>query len=261
MGLWKSQVVPLSHIWHQMACAGLDQLCLLARYAPDGDRLADVTNEQVSQLVSQSDGRFIGIASLDPTSPEAPSQCERAFTDLGLSGLYLSPVTGHYYPTDEHLDAIYDQCERFNKPVLFEAGLSWEPGALSRFGHPLAFEELAEQRPALRICLSGFAWPWVAETAMIMLKHPNVYTDTAALHFDNAQEFYEQIFTRDIPITLVDRSLKHQVMFGSGNPRFEQIRMAQALDKLGFRESTLELMRGQNAEEFIGVGSPKQGQE
>ena len=41
-------------------------------------------------------------------------------------------------------------------------------------------------------------------------------------------------------------------MFGSGQPRFEQIRMAHALDNLGLRESTLELIKGQNAIEFLG---------
>jgi hypothetical protein len=48
-------------------------------------------------------------------------------------------------------------------------------------------------------------------------------------------------------------------MFGSNNPRFEQIRMAQAIENLGFRESTLELIRGRNAVEFLG-GLPERKQ-
>ena len=40
-------------------------------------------------------------------------------------------------------------------------------------------------------------------------------------------------------------------MFGSNNPRFEQIRMADAIAKLGFRDSTLDLIRGGNALEFL----------
>lgn len=42
------------------------------------------------------------------------------------------------------------------------------------------------------------------------------------------------------------------MMFGSNNPRFEQIRMAQAIRELDFRESTLELIMGGNAIEFLG---------
>ena len=41
-------------------------------------------------------------------------------------------------------------------------------------------------------------------------------------------------------------------MFGSNNPRFEQIRMAHAIKELGFRESTLDLICGENAIEFLG---------
>ena len=42
-------------------------------------------------------------------------------------------------------------------------------------------------------------------------------------------------------------------MFGSNNPRFEQIRMAKAIEDLGLRESTIELIKGINAIEFIGI--------
>ena len=89
---------------------------------------------------------------------------------------------------------------------------------------------------------------------MLLLKCPNVYADTAALYLDNARQFYTQCFARDIPLTWIDRSLRHQVMFGSDNPRFEQIRMAEALGTLGLRESTLELIRGENALVFLGEG-------
>ena len=36
-------------------------------------------------------------------------------------------------------------------------------------------------------------------------------------------------------------------MFGSNNPRFEQIRMLDALRNIGWRESTLDLVLGKNA--------------
>lgn len=91
-----------------------------------------------------------------------------------------------------------------------------------------------------------------------MLKYSNVYTDTGSLYFDCAKEFYTQMLTVDVPITWIDRSLRHQVMFGSNNPRFEQIRMAEAIGKLEFRESTLELIRGKNAIDFLG-GLPEGG--
>lgn len=84
------------------------------------------------------------------------------------------------------------------------------------------------------------------------MKYPNLYADTGLLYFDSAREFYEEVFTRMLGKYWVDRSLRHQVMFGSNNPRFEQIRMAEALRNLGWRASTLDLVLGQNALEFLG---------
>ena len=40
-------------------------------------------------------------------------------------------------------------------------------------------------------------------------------------------------------------------MFGTNDPRFEMIRMSKAIEELGFRESTLELIKGKNAVEFM----------
>jgi predicted TIM-barrel fold metal-dependent hydrolase len=115
------------------------------------------------------------------------------------------------------------------------------------------FEEIANKFPDLKICLAHFGWPWVKETAALLLKYTNIYADTALLYFDSALEFYKQIFTKEMEWTWVDRSLRHQVMFGSNNPRFEQIRMFDALGKIGFRDRTLELIRGGNAAEFLGL--------
>ena len=38
--------------------------------------------------------------------------------------------------------------------------------------------------PELRINLAHFGFPWVLETAAIILKYPNVYADTACCYMD-----------------------------------------------------------------------------
>ena len=243
---------PLQHIFNQMKCARLDKMCLLPEdYTSEYGRPL-VTNEEVKKLVDMAPDRFIGFASVDPVADGAEEKLEHAFGDLKLKGLKLHPSRQHFYPNDERLQGIYDICEKYGKSVIFHSGLSWEPNTLTKYSRPVEFEELAASRPKLNICLAHFGWPWVQETAMLMLKYPNVYADTGILYFDNAWEFFQQVFNKDIPATWIDRSLRHQVMFGSNNPRFEEIRMADAITKLGFRESTVELIKGGNAIEFLG---------
>ncbi len=248
-------IAPMEHIFNQMACAGLDYLCLLPQDYRSKYGEPIVSNEEIRRLVDLAPDRLIGFAGVDPLEKDATDTLEYAFEVLKLKGLKLHPSAQHFYPSDEtvgQLAAIYDLCEKYRKPIIFHSGLSWEPDAISKYSAPLEFEELASKRPGLKICLAHFGWPWVQEAAMLMLKYPNVYADTGILYFDNAWEFYRKVFTQDIPVTWIDRSLRHQVMFGSNNPRFEQIRMADAITGLGLRDSTLELIKGENAVEFLG---------
>jgi len=243
---------PLQHIFNQMKCAGLDKLCLLPHNYETalGDPL--VSNEEIAELVEAAPDKFIGFAGADPFAAGAVEKLEQAFTQLGLKGLKLNPSRDHLYPMDEKYQKLYEICLKYNKPILFHSGLSWEPNTLCKYARPIEFEEVAAKYPKLRICLGHFGWPWVQESAMLMLKYPNVYADTGILYFDNAWEFYERVFTKDLEMTWIDRSLRHQVMFGSNNPRFEQIRMADAITKLGLRDSTLELIKSTNALCFLG---------
>lgn len=254
LDIHKNGTAPLEHIYNQMNCAHLDKLVLQPIDYSSVTGCPVVTNEEVAELVKMGEGRFIGFASVDPMTDHAAEHLEHAFRDLGLKGLCLHPGRTKLDPSDEMMESLYEICERYGRPVVFHCGLSWEPDTLTKYTLPLVYEPVAYHHPKLRICLTQFGWPYVKETAMLMLKYPNIYTDTGALYADNAMEFYTQMMTRDIPVTWIDRSLRHQVMFGSGNPRFEQIRMADAIGKMGFRDSTLELIRSKNALDFIGHG-------
>ena len=92
---------------------------------------------------------------------------------------------------------------------------------------------------------------------MLMLKYPNVYTDTGALYFDSAREFYVQMLTKDVPVTWIDRSLRHQVMFGTNDPRFEMIRMSKAIEELGYYDpiSKQEKVNLERADYWKSVGA------
>lgn len=257
--LHKNGLAPLEHIENQMACARLDRLTLLAQVYPQARGGDLVSNDEVAGLVNQRPDLFFGLGSVDPSDPRAAEQAQRALGELGLSGLALYPAAGAFYPNDPRLEPVWEVCLRYDRPVLLHCGMTWEPGQEMKFGHPLAVEPLAMAHPDLRICIARFGWPWVRETAALLLKYPNLYADTGVLYFDCAREFYRQTFTQDLPVTWLDRSLRHQVLFGSDNPRFEQIRMAAAMEELGLRQSTVELIMGENALAFLGKQEARHG--
>ncbi len=251
LGLYKAGTAALNHIFNQMNYAGIDQLALLPLDLTTQAGFEVVSNTEIKKIIDLAPGRFIGFASVDPFRPDAVEVLEYAFANLGLAGLKLHPSRQKFFPASPDLFPLYETCIRFNKPIIFHSGISLQPDTPTHFATPLLFEEVAIKFPRLRICLAHFGFPWVKETAALLLKYPNIYTDTALLYFDNAREFYEHIFKKELGEHWIDRSLRHQVMFGSNNPRFEQIRMVEALREIGLRESTLDLIFGQNALEFL----------
>ncbi|MBL4954323.1 amidohydrolase family protein [Neobacillus sp. YIM B02564] len=253
LNIHKNSIATIQHVKNQMKCAGLDKLCLLAQDESSLYGQPLVSNQEVAGLVNQAPELFFGFASVDPLTDHWEEELYFAFQELHLNGLSLNLSKLKLYPTDDRLQRLYEICLEEDKPILFHCGCSYEHDTVAKYSHPLEFEEVASSYPKLRIGLEHFGWPWVKDTAMLMLKYQNVYVDTAALFFDNALEFYRYIFTKEYEWTWVERSLRHQIMFGSDNPRFEQIRMAHALDELGFSKKTLDLIKGENAMEFMGI--------
>lgn len=211
-----------------------------------------VSNQEVHKLVELMPDRFIGFASMDPLRSDALEELEYAFKELKLSGLKLNLSRLKLYPMDKQLLPIYDLCLKYNKPVMFHAGLSWEPDAPARFGRPIEYEDLAIEHPDLRFCLAHFGWPWVDETVMMMIKYPNVYTDTSLLYLDSPQRFFDQLFMKNMGPTWIENNFLEQVMFGSNAPRFRPARIREGLESLLLRESSLDKILGENAEKFLG---------
>ena len=251
-GVWKQGPMDWDEAFAEMDFGGIDKEALLPMDVTTTEGGWIVTNEQIAALKSRYPERLIGFASVDPHRKDAADVLIHAFDDLGLEGLKLHPSKQHFSPSDELLTPLYEICLRYDKPIIFHAGVSMEPGTLTKHSHPLEFEEVAFRYPKLRMCLAHFGWPWVREVCMLMLKYPNVYTDTAMLYFDDPRQFYHQCLEVDIGPGWIDRSLRHQIMFGSDDPRLEQRRMIKALRNMDMRESTRELIFGGNALEFIG---------
>ena len=252
-GVWKQGPMEFDELFAEWDVCGLTQAALLPLDVTTTAGGWVVNNDQVEALCKLHPDKFYGFASVDPHRADALEVLERAFQQQGLQGLKLNPAKQRFDPADERMEPIYALCERENKPIIFHAGLSWEPNAPSRYAHPLAFEEVAIRHPGLRFCLAHFAWPWVREMVMLMIKYPNVYTDTALLYVDSPEEQMMELFTKDMGPMWFERCFPRQVMFGSNAPRFRPVRIKRGLDSLKMREDTRRKVMGENALRFLGM--------
>lgn len=251
--LYKQHVWPLSLFMTQMDAAGIDKSVISAEDITTRAGGAIVSNREIRQLVDRYPERLIGFASVDPKRPDAIAELEGAFTELDLAGLKLSPAMQLFMPDDPMMRPIYQLCLKYNKPILFEAGMTWIKNSPSKYANPLVFEEVAMEYPDLRMCLGHFGWPWIRETAMLILKYPNLYADTALLYFDSPKQFLRTTFQGQLGEYWIDRMLYDKVMFGSTYPRIEQKRMVGAVDSLTLRPLQREMVMGKNALTFLGM--------
>jgi hypothetical protein len=251
--LYKQHVWPLSLFITQLDAAGIDKAVISAEDITTRAGNTIVSNEEVKILVDKYPDRLIGFASVDPKRDDAVEVLIEAFTRMGMLGLKLSPAIQHFMPNDPCMDSIYKTCIKYNKPILFDSGMTWVKNSPSKYSHPMIFEDVAINYPELRICLGHFGWPWTKETAMLVLKYENVYADTALLYFDSPKQFFQTTFNDQLGEYWIDRMLYERVMFGSTYPRIEQKRMVGATDVLNLRPLQRQMVMGLNALRFMGI--------
>jgi len=242
---------PLETFLLQMDVAGIERAVLLPIACGRARQDAVSSNEQVAELCGLSK-RFIGFASVDPLEPAAPRVLEDAVKKLGLRGLKLDPALQDFDPRDPRVDAVYEAAQSLGIPVLLHTGMSWAPETPLERGQPLQHEPAIRRFPKLRFVLAHWAWPWVWEATAMALKYPNVFLDTSCLYYDSPKEFYQFVLSRQIPTTVIERSLRNQVVFGSNYPRVEIKNMVHALKSLALTEGCLKKILHDNALRLLG---------
>jgi len=247
---------PLEIFFLQMDVAGIERAVLLPVDCRRARKLAVSSNEQVAELCRRST-RFIGFASVDPMRRGAERELREAVNGLGLRGLKLDPALQDFAPGDRKAYGVYEAAAELGIPVLMHTGLSWAPHTPLQRCHPLLVEEPVRRFPKLNFVLAHFGWPWVWDAVAMALKYPNVFLDTSCLYYDSPAEFFQFVFSRQIPTTLIERSLRNQIVFGSNYPRVEIKNMVHALKSLNLTSGCLEKIFRTNAERLLQARVPE----
>jgi hypothetical protein len=243
---------PLETFFLQMDVAGIEKAVLLPIDCKRARKDAVSSNEQVAELCARSK-RFIGFASVDPLKKGAARELENAVKKLGLKGLKLDPALQDFRPDAQKVYPVYEAAAALGIPLLIHTGMSWAPETPLERGMPLHLEQPIRDFPKLNFVLAHFGWPWVWEATAMALKYPNVYLDTSCLFYDSPKEFYQFVFSKQIPTTVIERSLRNKVLFGSNYPRVEIKNMVHALKSLQLTEGCLNKILKENAEKLLGI--------
>ena len=248
-----SSLQPLETFLLQMDAAGIEKAVLLPIDCSTTKGCRILSNEDIVKLCKENE-RFIGFASVDPHKENAPQELDYAIKELGLKGLKLDPGLQEFYPNDKKLAyPIYEVASQLKIPVIIHTGLSWESNTMIKYSMPLLVEDVAHDFPKLNIVIAHFGWPWVLDSVALTLKYPNVFIDTAAHYLDTPKEFLEFVLTKQIPITVVERSLRTKILFGSNYPRIEIRKMVDAVKAIGLTEGCLNLIFKENAQRLLNI--------
>lgn len=237
--------------------AGIDKVCLLGLEDSEG---VIITNDALMNIVNSHPDRFIGFGGLDPLKgPEKTvPEIEQMVKEFGFKGLKLHPDTGYYFCNDEKLCyPVYEKAQELGITILIHMGFDFNP-ALLKYARPILLDDVATAFPRLKIICAHAGYPWVEETAVLLLKHKNFYTDISFIETFCPESRYQQIIKY-----LVDtfpQAIDH-IVFGSdfpAGPNPQEINLFKTgLDRVRnldfLSEEEKKKILGENAARMLGI--------
>lgn len=245
---------PLKVFLRELDAAGVDKAVLLPLDCSISHGCKIFSNEQIAKLVSWSP-RFIGFSSVDPLNKNASKELEYAVNSLGLKGLKLDPSIQRFEPNSkDYAYPLYYKCRELKIPVMIHCGLSWAPKGKTSYSHPLQLEDVFNDFPEVTFIIPHFGWPWVRESIMLALKHPNVYLDTSIIYSGTPKTVFEQVFTYDVGFNVLEASLSSQILFGSNYPRQDIRRTVKGIKSLNMSKEFYINIFNNNSEKILAKG-------
>ena len=230
-----TEELPVAATLALMDEGGVDRMLISAWQAPGRDL---ISNDEVAEFVRQSDGRLVGVGSVDISRPmEAVREIRRCIGELGFKAIRVLPWLCEVPPTDRRFYPVYTACCELGVPFCTQIGHTG-PLMPSEPGRPIYLDQVALDFPELVIVGGHIGYPWTEEAIAVATKHPNVYIDTSAYT------------VRRYPAQLVDylrRHGRHKVLFGTNYPMITSAQALKELDTLSLDDEARALFLADNA--------------
>lgn len=127
-----------------------------------------------------------------------------------------------YYVYDSVYEPIYELAKKYNVPVAIHCGDTQSARGLLKYSHPLTIDELAVEQQDVTFIICHMGVPWVMDTAELISKNHNVYTDLSGLIAGNSEQVKKikdtRLYVEYIQQGLVFANHYDKVLFGSDWP-------------------------------------------
>lgn len=197
-------------------------------------------NAYIAEYAAAHSEKIIGFGAVDPCVDPVQETLED-IVRLGLRGVKLGPIYQNIHPTDPRMMEVYAFCEAQRLPVMIHQGTTFVRTGPLKYALPILLEDVAIRFPELRLVIAHLGHPWIAETLVLIRKHPHFYSDISALHY-RPWQFYNALilakeygvldkllFGSDYPFTTAEASVE-------GLRNFNRITEGTALPKLAPEE-------------------------
>jgi predicted TIM-barrel fold metal-dependent hydrolase len=208
-----------------------------------------------------SGGRLRPVATVDPTrGVEVIAAAVRLWgTVPDLAAVKLFPGYQSFYPHTPVLAPVYEFCAQRKIPLMIHQGDTLAPQGRIKYARPIEMDEVAVQYRDVRFVLCHLGNPWVEETAEIVYKNANVYTDTSGLlGHPNTPHFDRQFArAREVLQQLVDTiGATDRVLYGSDWPLESLPTAVRLIESLDLPPDDRAAILGGNARRLFGGGRP-----
>lgn len=154
---------------------------------------------------------------------------QRAAQNRDIVAVKLYPGYEPFFPSDSICEPIYKLCTDNRIPVIFHSGDTWWlfPTSKVRYTNPVYIDDVAANYPDMKILIAHLGNPWIRETAEVVSKNRNVYTDMSGILCPpHHQERFAKRYTEKLKVDLLDLLAYYgdtdKLLFGTDFPLYNQ---------------------------------------
>src|ERR1019366_8093455 len=190
---------------HLRAMAGVDKVIVFGlRAHHSGLR---VPNEYIAAYAASHPQKVIGFGAIDPAVDPIDETLDE-IVRLKLRGVKLGPIYQNIHPADPRMMKVYQFCQAHQLPIMIHQGTTFVRTGPLKYALPILLDDVAVEFPELRMIIAHLGHPWIADTLVLIRKHPHLYSDISALHY-RPWQFYNAL------IMAKEYAVLDKLLFGS----------------------------------------------